>query len=388
MAMIIESETELVDTGVMALAINLALSEPIANRICFANGQDESGRGLKMLLKRAFKRKDVLLLKLIRNIAAQKRAEIKMLFVVCSSYSCVRVVVVAHCSFTVLLEHWAIRTQDYLPDLAQVVANVAGSFDVDFLLECLGALLFCVLCVYLRLQRGPAQSARALELSYESAALVVGILANLELSELDYVAVVQEFALLGWIARKLAASLAAQGAAGAAPLAQSHQRQTGAGARARAAGQSQQQASECADDELLEVVRLLGTLSADEGVARLVLDAGLLNTLIQVLNGTPATPSATSHAHAHVLLDHYLSALSRTLCVLALCSQAGGRRDRAADRVRVLPARVPQDHTQGHRQGDQCAPRTSRLCSCTQYSVPIRRFCIALLQMLRPTCST
>ena len=233
MAMIIESETELVDTGVMALAINLALSEPIANRICFANGQDESGRGLKMLLKRAFKRKDVLLLKLIRNIAAQKRAEIKMLFVVCSSYSYVRVVVVAHCSFTVLLEHWAIRTQDYLPDLAQVVANNAGSFDADFQLECLGALLFCVLCVYLRLQRGPAQSARALELSYESAALVVGILANLELSELDYVAVVQEFALLGWIARKLAASLAAQGAAGAAPLAQSHQRQTGAGARAR-----------------------------------------------------------------------------------------------------------------------------------------------------------
>lgn len=82
MAMIIESETELVDTGVMALAINLSLCEPIAERICFAGGQDPTGRGLKMLLKRAFKRKDVLLLKLIRNIAYQKRAEIKMLFVV------------------------------------------------------------------------------------------------------------------------------------------------------------------------------------------------------------------------------------------------------------------------------------------------------------------
>ena len=43
MAMIIESETELVDTGVMALAINLALSEPIAERICFANGQERAG---------------------------------------------------------------------------------------------------------------------------------------------------------------------------------------------------------------------------------------------------------------------------------------------------------------------------------------------------------
>lgn len=118
-----------------------------------------------------------------------------------------------------------------------------------------------------------------------------GILANLELSELDYVAVVQEFSLLNWIARKLSASLASASASGSAsaPLAQSHQRQTassGPGGRARPAGSSAAaSASDCPDDELLEVVRLLGTLSADEGVARLVLDSGLLNTLIQVLNG-------------------------------------------------------------------------------------------------------
>ena len=74
----------------------------------------KSGRGLKMLLKRAFKRKDVLLLKLIRNIAAQKRAEIKMLFVVCYAALFIRVRtgtarVIAHCSFTIVGTSTSVR---------------------------------------------------------------------------------------------------------------------------------------------------------------------------------------------------------------------------------------------------------------------------------------
>ena len=85
MRRILESEEERVEQDVVALAINLALSESIAKSICFAGGSDPTGRGLRMLLKRAFKQKDTFLLKMIRNISFHKDPDIRMLFVVRSS---------------------------------------------------------------------------------------------------------------------------------------------------------------------------------------------------------------------------------------------------------------------------------------------------------------
>lgn len=62
------------DIEVLALCINLAANSRCAQLICENNG-------LKLLMRRAFKNKDAMLMKMIRNISQHEGAT-KMLFVV------------------------------------------------------------------------------------------------------------------------------------------------------------------------------------------------------------------------------------------------------------------------------------------------------------------
>jgi len=60
--MMLESPAENIELELIALCINLAANKRNAQVIC-------DGPGLKLLLKRAFKFQDALLLKMIRNIS-------------------------------------------------------------------------------------------------------------------------------------------------------------------------------------------------------------------------------------------------------------------------------------------------------------------------------
>ena len=62
MKLVLESPTPTVDSELMALAINLATNKRNAQLIC-------EGKGLRLLFKRAFKHKDSLLMKMLRNIS-------------------------------------------------------------------------------------------------------------------------------------------------------------------------------------------------------------------------------------------------------------------------------------------------------------------------------
>jgi hypothetical protein len=62
------------DIEVVALCINLAANARCAQLIC-------EGNGLKLLMRRAFKNRDPMLMKMIRNIS-QHEGPTKMLFVV------------------------------------------------------------------------------------------------------------------------------------------------------------------------------------------------------------------------------------------------------------------------------------------------------------------
>ncbi|KAK3087402.1 hypothetical protein FSP39_005444 [Pinctada imbricata] len=98
MKMLLESP-ENADVELLSLCINLAANKRVAQIIC-------EGTGLKMLMKRAFKFKDGLLMKMIRNLS-QHDGPSKNLFI------------------------------DYISDLASAMLN---SDDEDFALECLGIL--------------------------------------------------------------------------------------------------------------------------------------------------------------------------------------------------------------------------------------------------------
>lgn len=67
----------MVPLELMALAVNLAANKRNAQLIC-------EGAGLKLLMKRALKYRDPLLMKMIRNIA-QHEGPTRALFTVCSS---------------------------------------------------------------------------------------------------------------------------------------------------------------------------------------------------------------------------------------------------------------------------------------------------------------
>lgn len=74
MKMILESTSEHVEIELIALAINLAANKRNAQLIC-------EGNGLRLLMRRALKFKDPLLMKMIRNIS-QHDGPIKRDFIV------------------------------------------------------------------------------------------------------------------------------------------------------------------------------------------------------------------------------------------------------------------------------------------------------------------
>ena len=79
MKMLLESP-ENPDVELLSLCINLAANKRVAQIIC-------EGTGLKMLMKRAFKFHDSLLMKMIRNLS-QHDGPTKNLFIVCIDYYC------------------------------------------------------------------------------------------------------------------------------------------------------------------------------------------------------------------------------------------------------------------------------------------------------------
>ncbi|KAL4660150.1 kinesin-associated protein 3-like [Arapaima gigas] len=99
MKMLFEHGEEPIDTELISFCINLAANKRNAHVIC-------EGNGLKMLMKRALKLKDPLLMKMIRNIS-QHDGPTKHLFI------------------------------DYVGDLA---AQIRPDEDEDFVIECLGTL--------------------------------------------------------------------------------------------------------------------------------------------------------------------------------------------------------------------------------------------------------
>ncbi|XP_019620745.1 PREDICTED: LOW QUALITY PROTEIN: kinesin-associated protein 3-like [Branchiostoma belcheri] len=99
MKMVLECPDKQVDLELVALCINLAINKRNAQLVC-------EGSGLKLLMKRAFKTKDPLLMKMVRNIS-QHDGPTKGMFV------------------------------EYVADLANAIKNCE---DDDFVIECLGIL--------------------------------------------------------------------------------------------------------------------------------------------------------------------------------------------------------------------------------------------------------
>lgn len=80
MRMMLECPGDRIDLELIALGINLAANKRNAQLIC-------EGPGLRLLMRRAFKFNDPLLLKMIRNIS-QHDGPTKAQFVVSNMYSC------------------------------------------------------------------------------------------------------------------------------------------------------------------------------------------------------------------------------------------------------------------------------------------------------------
>ncbi|TRY56831.1 hypothetical protein DNTS_004102 [Danionella cerebrum] len=99
MRMLFEYGEERIDTELISFCINLAGNKTNAQLMC-------EGNGLKMLMKRALKLKDPLLMKMIRNIS-QQNGPLKQLFI------------------------------DYVGDLA---AQIRKEGDEEFVIECLGTM--------------------------------------------------------------------------------------------------------------------------------------------------------------------------------------------------------------------------------------------------------
>jgi hypothetical protein len=78
MKLIIDCKEERLEPEIIALAINLALNAGCAEQLC----DYKHGKGLKLLMKRAYKYKDPLIMKMIRNISSHSSPDIKNQFVV------------------------------------------------------------------------------------------------------------------------------------------------------------------------------------------------------------------------------------------------------------------------------------------------------------------
>lgn len=150
--MILESAEDKVEIEVMALAINLVCNKRNAQVVC-------EKKGLRMFMKRAFKYKDALIMKMLRNIS-QHDGNIKMLFVVSAKE--------AISSMMNRIPYLVVYpfAQDYISDLAGVIVR-PEQYDENFALECLG------------------------------------ILGNLTIPDLDYELIIKEFNLVDWIRRRL-----------------------------------------------------------------------------------------------------------------------------------------------------------------------------------------
>lgn len=74
MKLVLSTQGSIVPLELMALSVNLALNKRNAQLIC-------EGNGLKLIFKRAFKNRDALLMKMVRNIA-QHEGPTRALFTV------------------------------------------------------------------------------------------------------------------------------------------------------------------------------------------------------------------------------------------------------------------------------------------------------------------
>ena len=78
MKLIIDCKEDRLEPEVIALAINLALNAGCAEQLC----EYKHGKGLKLLMKRAYKYKDPLIMKMIRNISSHSSPDVKNQFIV------------------------------------------------------------------------------------------------------------------------------------------------------------------------------------------------------------------------------------------------------------------------------------------------------------------
>ena len=86
MKMIVEAPTEEIGLELIALGINLALDSKCAVQMI----EFSKKKGLKLLIKRAFKFKDSLIMKMVRNIS--QHDEVKKYFCVSNRFLSVRLV--------------------------------------------------------------------------------------------------------------------------------------------------------------------------------------------------------------------------------------------------------------------------------------------------------
>ncbi|KAF8572290.1 hypothetical protein P879_02735 [Paragonimus westermani] len=261
-----ENPNNMTDLVPMALAINLACDPQCASLLA-------EGKGVRLLMRRALKMRDPLLMKLLRNIS-QHGDELKMKFV------------------------------DYLPELAKIV--IFGKVDGDKLdygkdstlkgainprhsngcepgshyavsrgsVAHSGASHNTAMFDLLRTGNQTDINANEHEDNYRDAdeeddfkakdedfvLECLGCLANLNLKDLDYCRILTELKLLDWIKDKLLATeLVSVPKIGKADLAS-------------------------ADDVILEIIRLLGTVCQDFAAAKLVSEANLVEILIRLLN--------------------------------------------------------------------------------------------------------
>lgn len=97
MKLIIDCKDDHLEPEVIALAINLALNPGCAEQLC----DYKHGKGLKLLMKRAYKHKDPLIMKMIRNISSHASPDIKNQFIVREEAT--RVADSRHCSFALVI---------------------------------------------------------------------------------------------------------------------------------------------------------------------------------------------------------------------------------------------------------------------------------------------
>ncbi|KAJ3201946.1 Kinesin-associated protein 3 [Clydaea vesicula] len=184
--LILESKSEKVSPELIALGINLATEKKNAEIFCFENG-------VKFLMKRAFKTKDSLIFKLLRNVSHHD-GEIKMPFL------------------------------DFIDDIMHLLFK---------------SLQIPELCVEL-----------------------IGILGNLSILEFDFAKLSEAYKLDEFISNFLQKSVK-----------NLKQKEPGGGGLADD------------DDITLEIIVLLGTMAADDGMAPIIARSNIIQSLLELMMG-------------------------------------------------------------------------------------------------------